>query len=308
MIIPSLLKTGDKVGIVATSRKIDAADVEFAAKVLESWGLQVIIGRNIFSSRHSYLAGADEERRADLQEMIDDAAIRAIICARGGYGSTRIIDSIDFSGFSKHPKWLVGFSDITALHLRLKKEQVASIHGTMPVLFSRPDSASSVESLRRLLLEGECSIDAIPSPFNRMGTASGMVTGGNLSLIVDSIGTSGEPDTKNCILVLEEIDEYFYKLDRMLTQLRRAGKLQDLRALVVGHMTDIKEASLGFGERVEEVILNAVKDYSYPVVFGFPSGHENPNYAWVHGGKAELIADAKKVSLLFEGFKKRSTV
>lgn len=306
MIIPPLLKTGDKVGIVATSRKIDAADVAFAAKVLASWGLQVITGRNMFSSSHSYLSGSDEERRADLQNMIDDADIRAIICARGGHGSTRIIDSIDFSPFTRNPKWLVGFSDITALHLRLKREQVASIHGTMPVLFSAPDSAASVESLRKLLLEGECSIDAVPSSFNRTGAASGIVMGGNLSLVVDSLGTSGEPDTRNAILVLEEIDEYFYKVDRMMTQLRRAGKLQHLGALVIGHMTGIKEATLNFGERVEQIILNVVKDHSYPVVFGFPSGHENPNYAWVHGGKADLIASTKKVSLSFEGFKRNT--
>jgi muramoyltetrapeptide carboxypeptidase len=304
MIIPDLLKAGDKVGIVATAKKINVADVEFAARVLASWELQVIIGKNIFSTRHNYLSGSDEERRSDLQNMINDTGIRAIICARGGYGSTRILDSIDFSGFEKDPKWLVGFSDITALHLGLIGHNMASIHGTMPVFFPKAGSAPSIESLRRLLLEGECRIEASAAPFNRTGTTSGVVMGGNLSLIVDSLGTASEPDTNNRILVLEEIDEYLYKIDRMMTQLRRAGKLQNLNALVMGHMSDIKDSELSFGERVEEIVLNAVKDYSYPVAFNFPSGHENPNYAWVHGGKADLLVSEKSVSLSFNGLKK----
>jgi muramoyltetrapeptide carboxypeptidase len=306
MTIPDLLKSGDKVGIVATARKISATDVEFAVRVLSSWGLKVITGRNISSSSHSYLSGSDEERRADLQGMIDDPDIRAIICARGGYGSTRILDSIDFSGFDKYPKWLVGFSDITALHLRLFGHNIASIHGIMPVLFSKPDSAASVESLRSLLLKGECKIAASPAQFNKPGTASGVVLGGNLSLIVDSLGTSSEPDIQSNILILEEVDEYLYKIDRMMTQLRRAGKLQKLNGLVVGHMTGIKDTELSFGERVEEIILNAVKDYSYPVAFGFPSGHENPNYAWVHGGKAHLQVNKEGALLSFNAFEKNT--
>jgi muramoyltetrapeptide carboxypeptidase len=167
----------------------------------------------------------------------------------------------------------------------------------MPILFARPDSNSSIESLRKLLFEGNLQIQSAPHSSNRSGNNTGKLLGGNLSLIIDSLGTSSEPDTNNSILVLEEIDEYFYRVDRMMTQLKRAGKLQGLKGLIVGHMTDIKESELPFKESIEEIILNAVKEYNYPVAFGFPTGHENPNYAWPVGCQAELAVDTRGASL-----------
>src|SRR5688572_18769231 len=185
--LPDNLKPGDKIGIVAPARKINPVDVEFASKILSSWGLEVSVAKNIFSARHSYLAGSDDERLSDLQSMINNPDIRAVICARGGYGSTRILDSLDCSALQKKPKWIVGFSDITALHLKLVKHGIASIHGTMPVLFSKEDAASSIESLRKLLMNGACKIETTFADHNKTGIAKGPLIGGNLSLIVDSL-------------------------------------------------------------------------------------------------------------------------
>jgi muramoyltetrapeptide carboxypeptidase len=286
MIVPSTIRRGDRVGIIAPSRKIIESDLTASFATLRDWGLNVVTGKNIFSSSHSYLAGSDEERRQDFQNFIDDAEIKLIIAARGGYGSTRIIDSIDFTPMIASPKWIVGFSDITAVHLKLYALGIVSIHGTMPILFSREDSKPSIKSLQEILFSAAYSIHAPVHDMNRIGKSSGKVIGGNLSLVIDSLGTTSEPDTEDCILVLEEIDEYGYRVDRMMTQLKRAGKLSGLKGLVVGHFTDMKDSELPFGEDAFRIIQNAVHEYGYPVAFGFPTGHQNPNLAWAHGGEA----------------------
>ena len=300
MITPPRLKPGDKIAIVAPSRKVFPEHLERAIEVFTGWGLDVVTGKHIYSSSHGYLAGSDDERQHDLQTFINDKSVAAIISGRGGYGSTRIVDNLNFDALRKHPKWIIGFSDITAIHTRLLKEEVHSIHGTMPILFAKEDSAESVESIRRILFEHQCKIDWLPSQVNRTGNAVGQVVGGNLSLIVDSLGTSTEIDTNERILMIEEIDEYRYKLDRMMTQLRRAGKLSNISGLIVGHMTDIKDSDLSFGESSEEIILNAVREYRYPVAFAFPSGHENPNLAWIHGGLATLEVSSSRSKLDFQ--------
>jgi muramoyltetrapeptide carboxypeptidase len=300
---PPLLKAGDKIAIVAPARKIDQSLVERSVEILQEWGLQTVLSKNLFSSKHSYLSGSDDERLSDLQSALDDHTIKAIVCARGGYGSTRIIDDVDLSVMISKPKWLIGFSDITSIHLLLLSERIKSIHATMPVLFPRAESLVSTESLRKLLFNGVAQLSAEPSPFNRGGEVQAVVVGGNLSLIVDSIGTASEISTENRILVIEEVDEYFYKLDRMMTQLKRAGKLSKLSGLVVGHMTDIKNGELTFASRFEDVILDAVSDYSYPVAFSFPTGHENPNFAWIQGGSASLRVTTEGTSLKFNSIK-----
>lgn len=288
MVKPRLLKAGDTVAIVAPGRKIEAEHVEFARHLLHSWGLHVVVAKNFFNESHSYLAGSDDERCEDLQLVMDDPAINGVICARGGYGTTRIIDRLDFTKFLQNPKWVVGFSDITSLHLKLLSLGVKSIHATMPVLFSKTDAKPSIDSLKETLFRGHAKIQAPASPFNRRGNSSGILIGGNLSLIVDSLGTSTQPDFNGKILVIEEVDEYRYKMDRMLTQLRRAGKLGELSGLVVGHLTSMHETDPNFAKHLEEIILYAARDYKYPVGFGFPIGHENPNLAWVHGDKVEF--------------------
>ena len=288
MITPPYLKAGDKVGIAAPGRKISEDDFKAAAEIMGSWGVEVVPSGNLFSGAHGYLAGSDIERLNDFQNFIDDPDIKAIICARGGYGTTRILDDINFSRLQKNPKWIVGFSDITAMHLRLAKLGISSIHATMPVLFPRSDSRPSVESLWSALKGDQKVLFVPPDKTNRHGVATGQVIGGNLSLIADAAGTSNDPDTSGKILVLEEIDEYTYKIDRMLMHLKRSRKLDDLAGLVIGHMTDIKEPELPFGQTVREIIMEKVSDRRYPVSFNFPIGHENPNLAWIHGSLMSL--------------------
>lgn len=297
MVRPEFLRNGDKIGIVATGRKVSRKQIEPSIDIFTSWGLSVTHGNHLISDDHSYLSSTDSHRILELQQMIDDQDIKAIICARGGYGTTRILDRICFDSLKRYPKWLVGFSDVTALHLHLFKLGFESIHGTMPILFSDPLSGASVESLRKVLFGDNVVLFGKPDVRNRPGTTTGLAVGGNLSILADAIGTPSEPDLANCILILEEIDEHYYRIDRMLTHLRRSGKLKDLAGLVIGHFTDIKDTTPVFGESIEEIVLDKVADYGYPVGFHFPIGHENPNIAWIHGSRITLEITAAECKL-----------
>jgi muramoyltetrapeptide carboxypeptidase len=288
MISPPLLNKGDKIGITATGRKVSAKDVEIAYTFFRSWGLEVITAPNLHSNAHTYLAGSDAERLQDFQQLIDDPDIKAIVCARGGYGTTRILDQLDFTSLYKTPKWIIGFSDVTALHLKLFKLGIKSIHGTMPILFPKVENADSIESLKGSLTGESILISATSSKSNRLGKTTAPVIGGNLSLVVDAIGTSSDPDTNGKILILEEIDEYKYKVDRMFMHLKRSGKLDNLSGLIIGHMTDIKDSDLSFGETLEEIVLSKISQKNYPLAFNFPIGHQYPNLAWVHGSVMTL--------------------
>jgi muramoyltetrapeptide carboxypeptidase len=268
-----------------------------AIQTFSSWGMEVELSPHLFSHDHSYLSAADESRLRDFQAMIDDPEISAIVCARGGYGTTRILDRLDFQHFLRYPKWIVGFSDITALHLRLNILGVQSIHSTMPILFAQDDSLQSIASLRETLFGSSEMICAPPNKYNKHGAATGEVVGGNLSLLVDSLSTSADADLVDKILVVEEIDEYLYKIDRMFTHLLRAGKLSRLRGLAVGYFSDIKDTSPGFGETVEQIILEKVRQYNFPVAFNMPIGHENPNLAWRNGSTMTLTVNSDGTSL-----------
>ncbi len=299
MVYPPILQKGNTVGIVAPGRKMQREEIIAAVEILNAWGIKVVLGANLFSNKHSYLSGTDAERLADFQSMVDNKEVQVIICARGGYGSTRFLDAVNFDSFKVNPKWVVGFSDVTAIHLKLFSIGYQSVHGTMPILFSNVASASSVESLRKALFGDAINISANANAFNRHGEATGKTLGGNLSLIVDSLGTGSEPDTAGKILILEEIDEYLYRLDRMMVQLKRAGKLSNLAGLIIGHFTDIKDSELGFGESYAQIISRVVSAYTYPVAFDFPIGHDNPNYAWRHGGSATLRVNNTGSSLVY---------
>jgi muramoyltetrapeptide carboxypeptidase len=299
MIEPASLQPGNTIGIVATGRKINTEAITHADGIIRSFGFEVRLGQNLFSNKHSYLSGLDSERLNDLQSMLDDPAIKVILCARGGYGTTRILDQLDFTAFLKNPKWICGFSDITALHLNLQSLGVKSIHGTMPILFPNSESNQSIKSLFNVLKGERQTIDASFNNYNIQGKATGKLIGGNLSLITDSLGTNAEIDTKEKILVIEEVDEHLYKIDRMMVQLKRANKLQELAGLVVGHMTDMKDTELPFGETVNEIILNHTKGFGFPVGFNFPIGHENPNLAWVEGATGTLSVTTGKSLLKF---------
>lgn len=291
MIVPRFLKPGDKIGIVAPGRKVIGEQLKTAIQTFSSWDLKVELSPNLFSNDHSYLAATDESRLRDFQAMMDDPSISAIVCARGGYGTTRILDRLDFRHFIKNPKWIIGFSDITALHLRLNILGIQSIHSTMPILFAKDDSFPSIASLRETLFGSSQMIKAHATTYNKHGAATGEVVGGNLSLLVDSLSTPADADLGDKILIVEEIDEYLYKIDRMFTHLLRAGKLSRLRGLAVGYFSDIKDTSPVFGETVEQIILEKVSQYNYPVAFNMPIGHENPNLAWRSGSTMTLTVN-----------------
>ncbi|MGC3948240.1 MAG: LD-carboxypeptidase [Chryseolinea sp.] len=291
MIVPPLLKQGDKVAIVAPAKKLSTAELTAAVAIVESWGLKVNIGRYVHTNDHSYLSATDEKRLTDLQDAIDDEEVRAILCVRGGYGSTRILDHVDFTNLRLFPKWLVGFSDITAVLLAACNFGVSCIHGTMPVHFAKENWKPSVESVKRTLFEGMAEMTAASHAANRPGSATGTLIGGNLSIIADSIGTTSEIITDGCIMLLEEIDEDLYRLDRMLTHLKRTGKFERLAGLVLGHMSDLKDTS-DFQEGFESILEDKVKSTSYPVGWNFPFGHENLNQSWILGQRATLTVNA----------------
>lgn len=299
MIFPPTLAPGARVGVVATARKIAAADLHAGLAAFQPWGLAFELAPALRSDTHPYLAGTDAERVSDLQAFINRPDLAAILCARGGYGTTRIIDQLDFSALHQHPKWMIGFSDVTALHLRLQREQIASIHGTMPIQTARPEHQPSLQSLMACLFHGTFGLHAPTHPHNRPGVVRAPLTGGNLSLLVDSLGTPDEIDTHGKILLLEEVDEYHYKLDRMLMQLHRAGKLQHLAGLAVGHLTAMKETELPFGEPGEAIVRQHVAEYNYPVAFGLPFGHDVPNLSWIVGAPAELTVDSRGATLAY---------
>ncbi|MEQ9592200.1 MAG: LD-carboxypeptidase [Cyclobacteriaceae bacterium] len=300
MLKPPTLIDGARVGVVTPSRKVDEQALRKGCALIETWGLKVELGKHVVSAENKYLSAADEARLTDLQQMLDREDIDAIFCARGGYGMTRIVDHLNFDQLKRKPKWIVGFSDITALHLRLEREGIESIHGCMPVQYSKEQYKDSIESLRKILFGQESeNIKANYDLQNQMGEAHGRVIGGNLSLIVDAIGTTSSPEGKGKILILEEIDEPLYKIDRMLTQMKRVGLFEDLAGLVIGHMTDLTDTDLPFGQSVRDLILDKISTRTFPVAFGFPIGHEAPNMAWRHGGIASLRVDEEGSNLDF---------
>ncbi|MCP2043268.1 LD-carboxypeptidase [Pontibacter sp. HSC-36F09] len=284
MITP--LQPGDKIAIIATARLISHEDIAAAIGILQGWGLEVEVGPTV-GAQYGVFAGDDALRLQDLQQALDRPDIKAIICARGGYGTTRILDQVDFSQFQKHPKWIVGFSDITSLLCHIHSLGIESVHGIMPLLFPK-GTEEALDSLRRVLFGEELSYSAAPHAFNRTGIAEGQLIGGNLALLHNVSGTRSDFTTKGKILFLEDVDEYLYSIDRMMVHLDRAGKLQDLAGLIVGHFSDMKDNAIPFGKDAYEIIAEHSGKYNYPVCYGFPTGHEPDNLALVCGRKARL--------------------
>jgi muramoyltetrapeptide carboxypeptidase len=296
MLFPPRLAPGCRVGVLAPARKVDAVELHEGLAAFAPWKIRWQLAPSLQSTEHTYLSGTDAERCADLQHFLDDPNLDAILCARGGYGTTRIVDQLDFTAFRQSPKWIIGFSDVTALHLRLQREQVASIHGAVAIQVRRAEHEPSLQSLMRCLLEGVFELQAPSNSRNRAGTVRAPLVGGNLSLVADSLGTPTEINTEGKILLLEEVDEYHYKIDRMLVQLQRAGKLRHLAGLAIGHLTDMKETALPFGD-LHELINSHVAPYGYPVAFGLPFGHAAPNHSWIVGAEAELRVTAAGATL-----------
>jgi len=288
---PPFLQPGDQVAIVCSARSASHEDLAAPVAVLESWDLRVVLGESTNVTHHQF-GGDDELRRRDFQQQLDNPNIRAILIARGGYGTTRIIDELDFSRFAENPKWVAGFSDVTALNCHLLRRGYQSIHGVMPLFFNLAGGEESVESLRRSLF-GELVRYEVPAhPLNRAGTATGELIGGNLSLLQTLTGTQSEVSTAGRILFIEDIEEYLYSIDRMMVHLDRTGKLRDLAGLLVGHFTKPQDNTVPFGQTPNEIIQHYANKYHFPVAHGFPLGHEPQNMSLICGRKARLIVAA----------------
>jgi len=291
---PSYLKKGDTILIIATARARNKEQIQPAIEILKSWGLKVETGKNIFKKHHQF-AGTDKERSHDLQWAIDHKTAKAILIAGGGYGTLRIMDKVNFKNLKKNPKWIAGYSDTTVIQNRVKNLKIACIHSTMAFQFEKNKEATL--SLKTLLF-GEKISYAIPkNKLNRKGTVEGEIVGGNLSLLYALSGSVDDISTKNKILFIEDLDEQLYHIDRMMLQLKRSGKLSGLKGLIVGGMSDMKDNAVPFGKIAEEIILDAVKEYKYPVCFNFPAGHIEKNMALYFGKKARLSVSSAKSTL-----------
>ena len=289
MITPRYLEKGDKIAIIAPAGKIKREVINSAVKTLEGWGLKTVLGENIFNDHFQY-AATDKERLQDFQRALDDKEVKAILCARGGYGLIRIIDKLDFSRFQKNPKWIIGFSDVTVLHSHIHANfGIETIHATMAAGFM--DSHSS-ESLRNALFGESLSCNIDTHILSRTGNAKGVLVGGNLAILCSLIGSGSDIDTSGKILFIEDIGEYLFRLDRMMWQLKRAGKLENITGLIVGGMTDIKDNDDPFGKTAYKVIAEAVEEYNYPVCFGFPAGHQTDNRVIIFGSMTNLSINA----------------
>ena len=293
---PSYLQKGDIVIILSTARKVTPEELTTSIQLFESWGLKVKLGSTIGLADHQF-AGTDDEREADFQRAINDPEIKAIICARGGYGTVRMMDNIDWTGLLEHPKWIVGFSDITYIHIHLNQTLgVQTLHSSVPALFHR-NTPEAVDSIRRQLFGEAVSFEVPPHPLNRAGTGKGTLIGGNLSILYSITGTKSGFNTGGKILFIEDIDEYLYHVDRMMMNLKRSGKLNDLAGLIVGGMTDMKDNAIPFGKSAEEIIAEHVAEFSYPVCFGFPAGHIADNNALIMGKVTSMNVDTDGVSV-----------
>lgn len=295
LIAPPALKKGDKVAIIALASKLSLDDIQAATNLMqEQWGLEVIIGES-FGSTYFNFAGTDDLRLNDFQQQLDNQEVKAIFSARGGYGSSRIIDNVDFTAFKKNPKWIIGFSDITVVHCQLQAMGFQSLHAPMPKTFMR--DYHSVQTLEAFLF-GKSMDYKIPSKdINRQGRGEGQIVGGNLCILAHLVGSVSDLDTNGKILFIEDVSEYLYNIDRMMIQLKRAGKLKNLAGLIVGNFSDVKENDEPFGKTFYEIIEEHTAEFNYPICYDFPIGHEAINWAIPCGGMAILSIDSKEVRL-----------
>jgi len=298
MIRPPYLKSGDRVAIIATAKKIAFGDIKGAIELIESWGLKPMLGQHLYQSFNQF-AGTDEQRAYDLQWALNNPDIKAVLFARGGYGTVRIIDRIDWSSFAASPKWLCGFSDLTVLHSHvLENVGVETLHSSMPIFFKDGIENTGSQSLQSALFGKSVGLEWISHELNKNGTASGQIVGGNLSVLYSITDSVSDIKTDGKILFLEDLTENLYHIDRMVMQLKRAGKFKNLAGLVVGQFTDLTDNEVPFGQTVEEIVLDAVKDYSFPVAFNAPIGHVAENEAVFHGRNC-LLTVSESTSLSF---------
>lgn len=297
---PPYLQAGDTIGIVCPSGYMNAEKMAECIRVLqEEWGYRVKLGKTAVSESLTYFSGTDEERLQDLQQMLDDDEVNAILCGRGGYGMTRIIDRLSFKKFKKQPKWIAGFSDITILHSHLYSNYyISSLHAPMAAAFNDAGYINRfVQSLRNALEGKWARYNCGPHTLNRTGEAIGEMVGGNLSLLVHAIGTDSDIKTRGRILFIEDVGEYVYNVDRMLHQLKRSGKLARLAGLVIGGFTEMKDTERPFGQDAYGIIAGLIEEYDYPVCFNFPVSHGKENYAIKIGVGYKLKVGKSRVVL-----------
>lgn len=295
---PPYLKKGDTIGIVCPSGFMPYDKAVTCINTLQQWGYKVKVGKTL-GHQCNYFSGTDEERLNDLQQMLDDDGVQAVLCGRGGYGMSRIIDQVDFKKFRKKPKWVIGYSDITVFHSHIyRRFNIAGLHAPMAAAFNDEGYKNEyILSLKRALSGKIAKYSTEPHAYNITGSAAGELVGGNLSILAHLIGTPSGINTRKKILFIEDIGEYIYNIDRMMYQMKRSGKLDDLAGLVIGSFSDMKDTTVPYGSDVIELLHELVKDYSFPVCFNFPVGHDNRNLALKIGVQYELKVGLKKVTL-----------
>ena len=298
MITPEFLQKGDTIGILATARKVDLVSLQPAIKLLESWGLHVEIGKTI-GKEENQLAGPDWLRATDFQDMLDNPKIKAIWAAKGGYGTVRIIDRIDFTQFKKKPKWIAGFSDMTVLHSHINQMNIETIHSFM-ALNAGTAQPQVLESFRKALFGEKLEYHIPTHPFNKKGTAKGELVGGNLSVLYSVMGSKSEIDYKDKILFIEDLDEYLYHIDRMMMNLKRNGYFDGLKAVIVGGMSSMNDNEIPWGKDALEIIQDVLKDYKFPIIYNFPAGHIQDNRALIMGKQITMEVTAEESKVTFE--------
>lgn len=303
MIQPPYLKAGDTVAIVAPSGilKNRNDEVQQAIDLLESWGLHAVVGKHVFS-KADHFAGTDDERCEDFQNALDDPKISAIWCARGGYGTVRVLDKLDYTKFKNNPKWLIGYSDITALHNQFHNERIESIHAMMCVSLTEDKEGlkETISTFKDAIFGKSLSYTLSGSTYNKVGIVKGPLVGGNLTILHTMLGSKTSIDTSGKILFIEEIGEYKYHIDRMLQSLKRAGYFDNCKGVLVGDMTKMRKNTTPWGTSVEQLILDALAEYDFPIAFNMHAGHEDDNRAMILGRTVELKVDKDKSTLVFE--------
>ncbi len=287
MIYPPALNPGDTIGITSTARKINHEELEFAIAEIKAQGYKAVLSSCI-GLHGNQMSGTDTQRTNAFQELLDNPKVKAILCARGGYGTVKIIDEIDWRSFVKNPKWICGYSDVTVLHSHIhEKLGSATLHSSMPINF-KTNTPKALQSFFNALRGSEIAVNAPPHVLNKTGTAQGVLVGGNLSILYSLLGSESQINTAGKILFIEDLDEYLYHIDRMMMALNRAGMLSNLAGLIIGGMSDMNDNDIPFGQTAEEIIYNAVAKYNYPVAFNFPVGHLDDNRSLVLGGRYKL--------------------
>jgi len=296
--IPPYLKKGDTIGILATARKVDMAPLQAGIKLMESWGLHVVIGKTI-GLDNDQLAGADWQRATDLQQMMDNPAIKAIWCAKGGYGTVRLIERLDFTKFKKKPKWFVGFSDATVLHSHINNLDIATLHGMVAISVGRA-TPEAIESFRKALFGEKLSYSLPAHKFNKPGKVTGELVGGNLSVLYSIIGSPSEADYKGKIIFIEDLDEYLYHIDRMMMNLKRNDYFKNVKGIIIGGMTKMRDNDIPWGHDALEIIKDITKEYNIPICFNFPAGHIQDNRALVFGSQVTMDVTATGTKITFD--------